>query len=522
MKVVTVEQMREIDRSAVSIGLSTETLMENAGRAVAEETRKLTGGVIGKHILVIVGTGNNGGDGLVAGRYLDDWGAEVSIYLCRQRSKDDKNLTLAQERGITIIQADQDSDFARLESLLGSSEVIIDAVFGTGRSRAVDGVFKEVLTRAVKSKQENPELLVIAVDVPSGLDSDTGAVDPSCSYADATVTLGYPKPGLFNFPGAARAGRVVIADIGIPPSLAENIPTELITEDWVKSMLPQRPPDANKGSFGRVLVVAGSINYIGAAYLACMGAARVGAGLVTLSTASSLQPILAARMTEVTYAPLPEAEAGVIASEAASVLKQWLPGYEVLLMGCGLGQKAQVSELVKSVLFDVVQGPSPALVLDADALNALALIPDWWQKLSQDAILTPHPGEMARLAGVSVDEVQQQRLDITRKAAMEWRKVVVLKGAYTVVAASDGRAKISQTANAGLASAGTGDVLTGVIAGLVAQGMHLFDAAACGVYIHSQAGEIVKRDMGDAGMLAGDLLTVLPRVIMGLKQVEKS
>ena len=270
MKVVTVEQMREIDRSAVSIGLSTETLMENAGRAVAEETRKLTGGVIGKHILVIVGTGNNGGDGLVAGRYLDDWGAEVSIYLCRQRSKDDKNLTLAQERGITIIQADQDSDFARLESLLGSSEVIIDAVFGTGRSRAVDGVFKEVLTRAVKSKQENPELLVIAVDVPSGLDSDTGAVDPSCSYADATVTLGYPKPGLFNFPGAARAGRVVIADIGIPPSLAENIPTELITEDWVKSMLPQRPPDANKGSFGRVLVVAGSINYIGAAYVACM------------------------------------------------------------------------------------------------------------------------------------------------------------------------------------------------------------------------------------------------------------
>jgi NAD(P)H-hydrate epimerase len=226
-------------------------------------------------------------------------------------------------------------------------------------------------------------------------------------------------------------------------------------------------------------------------------------------------------MTEVTYAPLPEAEAGVIASEAASVLKQWLPGYEVLLMGCGLGQKAQVAEFVGSVLFDVVQGASPALVLDADALNALALIPDWWQKLSQDAILTPHPGEMARLAGVSVDEVQQQRLDIARKAAMEWRKVVVLKGAYTVVAASDGRAKISQTANAGLASAGTGDVLTGVIAGLVAQGMHLFDAAACGVYIHSQAGETVKRDMGDAGMLAGDLLSVLPRVIIGLKQVER-
>ncbi len=522
MKVVTAEQMREIDRSAASIGLPTEALMENAGRAVAEETRKLIGSVIGKHVLVIVGTGNNGGDGLVAGRYLDDWGAEVSLYLCKQRSADDKNLALALERDITIVQADQDKDFVRLDSLLGSSEVVIDAVFGTGRSRAVDGVFKEVLTRVIKSKQENPKLMVIAVDVPSGLDSDTGAVDPSCPYADATVTLGYPKPGLFNFPGAERAGRVIIADIGIPPTLAENIPTELITEDWVKSVLPGRPLGANKGSFGKVLVVAGSINYIGAAYLACMGAARVGAGLITLSTASSLQPILAARMTEVTYAPLPEAEAGIIASKAASVLKQWLPGYDVLLIGCGLGQKAQVAGFVKSVLFGLVPGSSPALVLDADALNALAQMPNWWQKLSQDAILTPHPGEMARLAGVSVDEVQRQRLEIARKAAVEWRKVVVLKGAYTVVATSDGRARISQIANSGLASAGTGDVLTGVIAGLVAQGLSLFDAAACGVYLHGQAGEMVRREMGDAGMLAGDLLPALPRVIMRLKQVGAS
>ncbi|MBN2462702.1 MAG: NAD(P)H-hydrate dehydratase [Dehalococcoidia bacterium] len=522
MKVVTAEQMRQIDRSAANVGLPTETLMENAGRAVAEETRKLIGSVIGKRILVIVGTGNNGGDGLVAGRYLDDWGAEVSLYLCKQRSADDKNLKLAKERGITTVQADQDGDLVRLDSLLGSSEVVIDAVFGTGRSRTVEGVFKEVLTRVMKAKQENPELLLIAVDVPSGLDSDTGTVDPSCPYADATVTLGYPKPGLFNFPGAERAGKVIIADIGIPPSLAENIPTELIAEDWVKSVLPERPLSANKGSFGKVLVVAGSINYIGAAYLACTGAARVGAGLVTLSTASSLQPILAARMTEVTYAPLPEAEAGIIASKAASVLRQWLPDYDVLLMGCGLGQKAQIAEFVKSVLFGLVPGSSPAMVIDADALNALAQIPDWWQKLSQDAILTPHPGEMARLTGVSVDEVQRQRLEIARKAAMEWRKVIVLKGAYTVVAASDGRARISQIANSGLASAGTGDVLSGVIAGLVAQGLSLFDAAACGVYLHGQAGEIVRREMGDAGMLAGDLLPALPKVIMRLKELETS
>jgi NAD(P)H-hydrate epimerase len=522
MKVVTAEQMRQIDRSAAGIGLTTGALMENAGRAVADETKKLIGGVIGKHILVIAGTGNNGGDGLVASRYLGDWGAEVNLYLCKGRSKDDKNLALAKERGITTIQADQDRDFSRLDSLLASSEVVIDAVFGTGRSRAVDGVFKDVLTRVTTAKQRNPGLLVIAVDVPSGLDSDTGAVDASCPYADATVTLGYPKPGLFSFPGAERAGKVIITDIGIPPSLAEDIPTELITDDWVKSVLPDRPPDANKGSFGKVLVVAGSINYIGAAYLACMGAARVGAGLVTLSMASSLQLILAAKMTEITYVPLPEAEAGIVAPEAASVLKKCLPDYEVLLMGCGLGQNSQVVEFIKSILSGLSKRSSPALVLDADALNALAQIPHWWQKLSHDAILTPHPGEMARMAGVSVDEVQQQRLEITRKLAIEWRKVVVLKGAYTVVAASDGRARISQVANPGLASAGTGDVLSGVIAGLAAQGLSLFDAAACGVYLHGQAGEMVRQEMGDAGMLAGDLLPVLPKVIMGLKQEEAS
>jgi hydroxyethylthiazole kinase-like uncharacterized protein yjeF len=522
MKVVTAEQMREIDSRAAGIGLTTEILMENAGRAVAEEIKKLAGKVIGKHILVIVGPGNNGGDGLVAGRHLADSGAEVNIYLCSKRPEGDKNLALVQQHGIPIIQAEQDRNFARLDEFLNTSQILVDAVFGTGRSRVLGGVFKEVMTRVIAAKKKTPRLMIVAVDIPSGLDADTGDIDPGCPWVDATVTLGYPKPGLFNFPGAERAGRVIIADIGLPPSMGENIPTELITEDWVKSVLPARPVGANKGSFGKVLVVAGSINYIGAAYLACMGAARVGAGLVTLSTASSLQPILAAKMAEVTYLPLPESEAGVIAAEAASIVKQNLPEYKVLLMGCGLGQKADVAEFVKTVLFNLKKGPSPQLVLDADALNTLAQIPDWWQKLSQDAILTPHPGEMARLAAVAVDEVQRQRLEIARKAAVEWRKVVVLKGACTIVAASDGRARISGAANPGLASAGTGDVLTGVVAGLVAQGLPLFDAAACGVYLHAQAGEIVRRELGEAGMLAGDLLPALPKVIMRLKQEEAS
>ena len=520
MKVVTAEQMHHIDQTAANVGLTTKILMENAGRAVAEETKKLLNGVMGKHLLVLTGPGNNGGDGLVAARYLEDWGAEVSLYLCSQRSPGDANYTLTQERKIDTISADQDTTFASLEQRLSVSEAVIDAVFGTGRSRAIEGIFKEVMERVTAAKEKRPELFVIAVDVPSGLDANTGAVDPSCPHANATITLGYPKPGLYNFPGAERAGKVIIADIGIPPTLARDITTELITEEWVRSVLPRRPASANKGTFGKVMVVAGSINYIGAAYLACMGAARAGVGLVTLSTARSLQPILAAKLTEVTYVPLPEAGTGIISSKATAILQERLADYNVLLMGCGLGQSADVVKFIKSTLFDVPQLRSMSLVLDADALNTLTQVPHWWQKLGQDVILTPHPGEMARLTGLSLDTVQQERLEIAQKTAREWQKVVVLKGAYTIVAAPDGQTKISQAANPGLASAGTGDVLTGIIAGLRAQGLSPFDAAACGVYLHAQAGELVRQEMGDAGMVASDLLPKIPRVIKTLKLKE--
>ncbi len=520
MKVVTAEQMHHIDQTAAGIGLTTEILMENAGRAIAEETKKLLNGAIGKHILVLTGPGNNGGDGLVAARYLEDWGAEVSLYLCNRRSPDDANFKLVHERKIDIMSAEQDKTFTSLEQRLSVSEAVIDAIFGTGRSRTIEGLFKEVMGRVIAAKKNRPELFIIAVDMPSGLDANTGAVDPGCLYANATITLGYPKPGLYNFPGAERAGKVIIADIGIPPALAQDITTELITEDWARSVLPSRPASANKGSFGKIMVVAGSINYIGAAYLACMGAARTGAGLVTLGTAQSLLPILAAKLTEVTYIPLPEAGTGIISSRARSVLQQQLKDYNVLLMGCGLGQNAEVIKFIRSTLFDLPQLRSMSLVLDADALNTLAQIPQWWQRLGQDVILTPHPGEMARLIGVSLDKIQQERLEIAQKAAREWQKVIVLKGAYTIVAAPDGQTKISQEANPGLASAGTGDVLTGVIAGLRAQGLSSFDAAACGVYLHAQAGERVRQEMGNAGMLASDLLPILPRVIKTLKHKE--
>ncbi|MCX6005104.1 MAG: NAD(P)H-hydrate dehydratase [Chloroflexi bacterium] len=516
MKVVTAEQMRNIDRMAAQAGITTEFLMENAGRSVAEETRNYVGNIVGRASLAIAGPGSNGGDALVAARYLQDWGAEVTVYMLSARSPGDKNLALAKEHGVNIIYSEKDRKFTKLKSLISSAEIIIDGILGTGKARPLEGLFKEILSRLNSEKLRRPEITVVAVDIPTGLDADTGQVDPDCLPADLTITLGLPKPGLYNFPGAGRAGKKVIADIGIPVGFSNDIRTELMTPKWAKSALPARPASANKGSFGRMLAVVGSENYIGAAYLACMGAARVGAGVVTLATARSLQPVLASKLTEVTYAPLPEARKGIISRKASEAILGILPYYRVLLMGCGLGQHINMKEFIKSILFNL-PGKSPALVLDADALNILSEVPGWWRKFKADVIMTPHAGEMARLLGISIEKVQSNRLETARKAAGEWQKVVVLKGAFTVIAEPGGHARISDAANPGLATAGTGDVLAGAIAGLAAQSISLYDAASLGVYLHAMAGEKVCNEFGDTGMLASDLLPVLPKVIKGLK-----
>ncbi|MBL7125894.1 MAG: NAD(P)H-hydrate dehydratase [Dehalococcoidales bacterium] len=519
MKIVTSDQMRQIDRECIRRGTPGHVLMENAGRAVAEEARRILEPINQKQFLFLVGPGNNGGDGLVAARYLHDWEAEVSVYLCSPRPKDDTNLELVQQRNMSCIDAAQDKELTRFSELLASADCVIDALFGTGKARPIQGVLAQVLDKVTQVKKKKPAPVLIAIDLPSGLNADTGEVDPVCPLADYTVTLALPKLGLFRFPGAERVGELSIADIGIPAELAADIAIELITGEWAGDALPKRPLDANKGTFGRVLVVAGSVNYIGAAYLACSGALRAGAGLVTLATASSLQPVLAAKLTETTYLPLPEANTGIIAKEAAALINKNLKSYDVLLLGCGLGQSDSVSELISSLLF---QKNLPLLVLDADALNTLARIPRWWQKLAGDAILTPHPGEMSGLSGLTIAEIQSDRVGVARKYAREWQKTIVLKGAFTVIASPDGNCRISPFANPGLASGGTGDVLAGAIAGLVPQGLSLFDAASLGVYLHGKAGELVKDTLGDTGMLASDLLPVLPGVIKQLREMTKN
>ena len=514
MKIVTAEQMKQIDRSSVAAGTPVSTLMENAGKAVAESTRQYLGDIEKQHILCLIGAGNNGGDGLVAARYLREWGAEVGVYLCSERPDTDENLWLVLEKNITSIATAGDKNLKKFDSQLNSATCVIDGLLGTGKMRPLTGVFQQVLAKVNRAK-EMRNIRIIAIDMPSGMDADSGAIDEACPHADLTVTLALPKPGLFSFPGAGMVGKLRIVDIGIPELLADDVTLELIDSRWAKAALPPRPLDSNKGTFGKVLVTAGSINYSGAAYLACSGAMRVGAGLVTLATAESLQPVLATKLTEATYLPLPESRPGIISTGAVEVITDNCKQYDALLAGCGLGPDPGTVKFVTSL---IGQPELPQLILDADGLNAIAGIPQWWNKLNDNTILTPHPGEMSRLSRLTISEIQSDRINITRRFAAEWRKTVVLKGAYSVIATADGRCRVSPYANPGLASAGTGDVLAGIIAGLSAQGLTSFDAAALGVYLHGRTGDVVREELGDTGMIASDLLTALPVVIKQIKE----
>ncbi len=517
MKIVSVSQMQKAERDCAQYGISLDQLMENAGRAVAEEIRETIGALPEQNILILVGPGNNGGDGLVAARYLHDWKArKVMIMLCGSRPEGDPNLRAAIRGSVLIRQLTGDSEFAILEQWLEEATVVLDAIFGTGKSRPLSGIYARVLESVRIARDRRPDQQLIALDLPSGLDADTGAVDPATPFFDRTITLGFPKAGLFNLPGAERAGNITVVDIGIPQQVADYVNTELLTAEWAGRTLPKRPLISHKGTYGKILSLVGSVNYIGAAYLSCAGSIRTGAGLSTLAIADSLLPVLAAKLTEVTFLPLPSSGGILLSNEAVDIIQQQLPKYEVLLIGCGIGQSPAVQAVVKELLFEPREKP-PRVVLDADGLAVLLNTSEWWKAWKDEAVLTPHAGEMSRLLGKPIEEIQANRAETAREAAAKWNKIVVLKGAYTVIASPGGQVCISPFANPGLASAGTGDVLAGVISGMLAQGLSPFDAASCGVFLHGLAGEMVRSEMGDAGMLASDLLPVLPKAIRQLK-----
>ena len=531
MKIVTVDEMRRIEAASDAAGYSYAAMMEQAGQAVAQAVISRRQ-VQDKQVLVLVGPGNNGGDGLVAARYLVEAGARVACYLLKPRDPiQDENFYLVKQQGLEIVFADQDEELVNLQYLTGNTDVIVDALLGTGSRLPLRGTLAEMLgivrrtltsrrqsrseslTRlippAISDKRDWP--FVVAVDGPSGLCYDNGALDKVAIPADVTVTFAYPKPGHFMFPGAGGLGELLIADIGTDPMLADDVTFEVVTPMMVREWLPPRPLNAHKGTFGKAMIIAGSANYTGAAYLAGAAATRAGAGLVTLALPAAIHAPVAARLAEATYLLLPCArELGAITSEAVSIVTEQLEGYDALLLGPGLGQAQMTGDFVQALLPKIREG-THSLVVDADGLNILVGMKEWPKQLPTASILTPHPGEMARLTGRTIGEVQADRVVVAQSQAAAWEHIIVLKGAHTVVAAPDGRTAIIPYANPGLATAGTGDVLAGIIVALRAQGVSTFEAAATGAYLHGLAGELARLRFGAAGMVAGDVLAYLPR-----------
>lgn len=557
MKLMTVQEMQRIEKAADAAGHTYDAMMELAGSRVAELIQSELN-VLDKQVVILVGPGNNGGDGLVAGRYLAHAGAHVAIYVAKPRADDDPNTLRLKGEDVDWLSAEDDSDRQALRKALQKADVLVDALLGTGVDRPITGTLAEILevTRKVCESRRAAEHetltypstragayggspgrvspLIVAVDVPSGVNCDTGIVDPVTVPADLTVTFAAPKLGQFSFPAAKVLGELVVADIGIDPELSADIQREVATGLQIAQRLPVRPQDAHKGTFGKAMIVAGSSNYVGAAYLATAAAGRVGAGLVTVAAPGALHGILAQKLTEATHLLLPH-DMGALVPSAIKVLAEHLDGYASLLLGPGLGQVHETVRFVyqlfgiendngsQQIGFQRRQEPRarqvslPPLVVDADALNALASVDRWWNYLPVYSILTPHPGEMGRLMGVDAQTVNADRLGCAARQAIEWEQVIVLKGALTVIAAPDGRTTVNPFSTPALATAGTGDVLAGAIAGLLAQGLEPYDAALCGVYLHGLAGKMIQDQTGQAGALAGDLLPLLPHAIQSLK-----
>lgn len=507
MKIVTNSEMRRLEEMAGELGLPAPALMENAGRAFVDALADRWQ-LAGLRTVVLCGPGNNGGDGLVAARHLAARGARVSVFQVGRPPSNDAKIMLLVERRVPIRRLED--GLPPLRSWLQAADLVVDALLGTGRRRPIEGLMAEVMEMVKGARRRRVK--IAAMDLPSGLSADTGEADPKTVPTDVTITLGAPKRGLFLLPGADLVGEIVVADIGIPSSLSDQLALDLIDRSLVRTLLPKRPAAGHKGTFGRLLVAGGSGRYFGAPWLSAMGALRVGTGLVGLAVPAPSVPVLASRSPEPIYAPLPHSD-GELDEPAAERLVDGLEGSATLVVGPGLGtSRSSMSFLLKLLEHLGPTDESPDVLIDADGLNLLSEIDEWWKLVPPGAVLTPHPGEMARLTGRATTS---DRIEAAREWAGAFGGVLVLKGAHTVVAAGD-MAAVSPIATPALATAGTGDVLAGVIGGLIAQGANPYDAARAGVYIHGMAGRDLEESMGPAGAIAGDLLPQLP---VALRQI---
>jgi NAD(P)H-hydrate epimerase len=513
MRILNAAQMREADRRTIEeIGISSLVLMENAGRQVVAAIEAVHSDLVERRVAVLCGRGNNGGDGFVVARTLVQRGVDVSVFLIGRvaevRGDARTNLEILGRLGVTVVEVADSQAWELHFSEVSDCTLIVDAIFGTGLNAPLSGLMETVVADV-----NGAAIPVVAIDLPSGLSADSHETIGDSIEAGMTVTLAAPKLSLVLPPAEIRAGDIVIADIGIPLEVIESLDgprVELLTRGAMREIVPPRMPDSHKGDYGRVLVVAGSRGKTGAAHLAAIGALRSGAGLVTVATPGCCQPIVAAMAPEYMTEAIDEGRDGLDVGAVDRILDL---ARDVIAIGPGLGQAPGTREFVRTL----VDRATMPLVIDADGLNAFADDPDRLAgREGRDVIITPHPGEMARLVGMSADEVQASRLEIARNFAVAHRVYVILKGHRTLVATPDAKVFINPTGNAGMASGGTGDVLTGMVAAWLAQ---LLDAeAACklAVYLHGMAGDLAEADEGEAAMTATDVAGHLGDAVMEL------
>ena len=520
MKVLTAAQMQRIDRvSTERYGVPSLTLMENAGRGIVEFVESRFAPLAGQRIAILCGRGNNGGDGMVVARLLSDRGGNPRVLLFADPETLKGDARVNWERLAVSGAPEVVPDLAAWKRVLPGIQdatVLLDALLGTGLSKPLDGFLLEVVRDMNASF---PMARIIAVDLPSGISADHGDLIGESVHAHASVTFTAPKIAHVFPPACDRVGEWVVKSIGTPaealtsnPDLKLNITTR---EDLAWLAMP-RPRDAHKGSCGHVLLLAGSVGKMGAAAMAALAALRAGAGLVTIATAKSALPIIASLGMEYMTEPLPETDAGSVSMRALdySRFDKLLDGKDVLAVGPGIGSSPETWELVRAV----VDKYSLPMVIDADGLNAFAGKMDSFRASGRVRVLTPHPGEMARLTGQTVSDIQTSRLDTARGFAAKSGATLVLKGYKSLTASPDGEVWVNSTGNPGMATGGTGDVLTGLIAGLLAQhkSRSAGEVTAAAVYLHGLAGDIAAAELGETSLIAGDLLDAIPAAFRSL------
>jgi NAD(P)H-hydrate epimerase len=503
--------MQAMDRITIqSFGIPGRVLMENAGRGAVQVFLSHFSAAARQGVGVVAGRGNNGGDGYVMARYLAYKGYPVTVYLlsAAERVQGDAadNLRLLAPLGVPVIEVPDKETFVRRHQNMRAVAVWIDAIFGTGLNTEIRGLLGHVVEFI--NQLNRP---IFAVDIPSGLSADSGQPCGACIRARVTATFAFPKIGHVVYPGADFTGRLEVVDIGIPPHIADTVSPRhfLITAEAVRSYLPPRAADVHKGRTGHLLVIAGSPGKTGAAALTALSALRMGAGLVTLGVAASLNPVMETLVLEAMTSPLPDNGSGVLGIAARDAVCSLSQGKSCLAIGPGLGQAPETGELIR----ELIRSSRIPVVVDADGLNLLAGKTELLKDLSVPVVLTPHPGEMARLLDMTPTDVQRDRIGCARSLAAALNLHVVLKGARTVIAHPDGTVYINPTGNPGMASGGMGDVLAGAIAGLIAQGIRPELAARAAVFLHGAAADSLVRSMGPWGYLASEVMNALPNAI---------